>query len=82
MVGIGTAEEDASNPLLPVHFHEVGIYKGWGLLCCLGSRRRLLLECGTGGVVPIFIVMGFDGFDGLLLRIRSSMINLASFIHS
>ena len=39
------------------------------------------LECGTGGVVPIFIVMGFDGFDGLLLRIRSSMTNLASFIH-
>ena len=32
MVGIGTAEEDASNALLAVHFHEVGIFKGGGVV--------------------------------------------------
>ena len=31
MVGIGTAERDASNALLGIHFHEVGIFKGEGV---------------------------------------------------
>ena len=44
LVGIGTAEEDASNALLRIHFHEVTIFKGGGCVPSLGAVGALV-EC-------------------------------------
>ena len=43
MVGIGTAEGDASNALLAIHFHEVRIFKGEGVVLRAADAKRDLL---------------------------------------
>ena len=59
MVGIGTAERDASTALLGDHFHEIAIFKGGALE--VGSRRCL-------GCMRVGMTIR-NRFSGLLLAL-------------